>query len=138
MADKIKVVITTHTVPFDQIVEGIFEFDDATKAVEFINKTSAKWWKENDGDRAVKQGNAEEYQPITELGYDSAQWELWDGEMLFHAMIDKISYWRLHNEHYKREFDDKGIERPGYLRVAYGEDVSNELAELYAFYAPKH
>ncbi len=133
MTEKITIVITTWQVPFDQMVKGVFEFDDVQAATSFINDASHKWWDENHGER----GNAP-YKPITELGYDMAHYELWGGETGFHAMLDDASAWRLHNAHYKLEFDDKGIKRPGYLRVAYGENVDTELAELYAFYSPKH
>jgi len=43
---------------------------------------------------------------------------LWGGEQQFHAMLDKATYARLNEAHYKREFTDKGQELPGYLQVA--------------------
>jgi len=133
MTNKITIVITTWQVPFDQIVKGVFKFDDVQTATPFINAASLKWWNENHGDRG-----REPYEPISILGYDVARYELWDGEIGFHAMLDEASAERLHNAYYKSEYDDKGLKRPGYLRVAYGENVDKELAELYAFYRPKH
>lgn len=136
MTNKITVVITTWQVPFDQMVKGVFEFDDVQAATSFINDASSKWWKKHHGDRSVKEGHtAEFYKPIAELGYDIPRYELWGGETAFHAMLDEASAWRLHEAHYKREYDDKGISRPGYLRVAMGENVDKELAEIAAFYS---
>src|SRR5712672_1112201 len=86
MTNKITVVITTWQVPFDQIVKGVFQFDDVQTATPFINAASLKWWNENHGDRG-----GEPYEPINILGYDIARYELWDGEIGFHAMLDEAS-----------------------------------------------
>lgn len=139
MSSKITVVITTWQVPFDQTVNGVFEFEDVVSATAAINAASLKWWHENDGDRAVADNGDSPYEPINELGYDFARIELWGGENGFHAMLDSDSAARLLEQHYKREYDDKGITRPGYMRAAMGEDVSADIAELEAFYnKPKH
>lgn len=127
----ITVVISTWQVPFDQIVRDVVQFggDTAAKdALDFINAKSAAWWAEHEGDRSVAEraeyGTPESwggtgYEPIAELGYDQARYELWGGEAGFHAMIDHASYARLCEEHYAREFDAKGLTRPGYLINAY-------------------
>ena len=117
----ITVVISDWCVPYDQVVREIKAFEDAESAVAYINAASLKWWNENDGDRYVEENKVDfpVYEPIKELGYDEAHYELWDGEQGFHAMIDNESYARLHEEHYKRECDDKGLKRPGYIRTSY-------------------
>lgn len=138
MTDKIKVIITTYQVPYDSIVESVTEFEFSDDARKFINAASSAWWMKHHGNKSAVQFNHGDYEPIDELGYDIAFYELWDGENTFHAMLDQASFWRLHNEYYQREFDDKGLKRPGYLRVAQGEDVSAEVAELQKFYQPKH
>lgn len=147
---KITVVITTWQVPFDQVVRGIRQFDDPETAKAFINKESKKWWDENAGERYVEEGYPETdkikgehpsstekpipepYKPITELGYEWARYEIWGGETGFHAILDAKSTAMLHEDHYKREYDDKGITRPGYLLNCYvaegpeGEHVGSE------------
>ena len=137
------IAITTWQVPFEQTVQKIHSVTSEKEAVDFINAESKKWWNANEGDRWVEQSMLEDiqdvthcipYQPIEELGYEHARYELWGGEVGFHAMLDNESWWRLHEAHYKREFDDKGLKRPGYLRVAMGEDVSTEIAEIEAVY----
>lgn len=142
---KITVILTEHKVPFDQMVTDVATFATDAEALDYINAASQKWWIENDGDRCIAEVHAAElggeeiteYTPIEELGYDTPMYMLWDGESLFHAMLDANSYWRLHEAHYKREYDDKGEKRPGYLRVAMGEDVTDELKELYDFYGKR-
>lgn len=125
---SIKVVISTWCVPFDQVVHAIVEFGGegaAKRALDYINAESRKWWDENDGDRYIKEQKHTEYEPyrpVEELGYGMARYELWDGEQGFHAMLDSVSYAKLHEEHYKREYDDKGCTRPGYLINAYVAD----------------
>lgn len=128
----ITVVISTWCVPFDQVVREIKVFSEEYSEVailSYINAESRKWWDENDGDRFIREvTNTDEtrgqgpYEPITELGYNHARYELWGGEQGFHAMLDSVSYARLHEEHYKRECDDKGRTRPGYLINAYVAD----------------
>lgn len=75
------------------------------------------------------------YSPIQELGFDAAHYKLWGGENGFSAILDKATNKRLHDQHYKREFTDKGIPLPGYLRIAMGGDVSQEMAELENYYS---
>lgn len=116
---KITVAVTTWRAPFDQIVQGVHSFSSAVDAKAFINEESKKWWDKNDGLRSIAEVGGDQWEPIGELGYDSARYELWDGEVGFHAMIDAESYATLHEEHYKREYDDKGEVRPGYLVNAY-------------------
>jgi hypothetical protein len=146
----ITVVITTWQVPFDQVVQETIVFwgdDAAKKATDHINAESLKWRVEHESDRSVLEGQTAGYgtseswgagyEPIDELGYNTARYELWGGESGFHAMIDQASYARLHEEHYAREYDAKGIMRPGYLINAYvaghkpGEMTEAE-AEKYA------
>lgn len=142
----VTVVVTTWQVPFAQVVKEIKTFDQDAEALAFINAEGKKWWDENDGDRWVEESNVassagksdgsdKPWEPINELGYDWGKWEIWDGEAGFHAMLDEASETRLHEEHYKREYDDKGRSRPGYLRNAYGEDTSQEIAEVQAYYS---
>lgn len=134
------IVITTWQVPFEQMVQKIHSETNEQEALNFINTESKKWWDANEGDRCVENELDENghsyspYEPIKELGYDQARYELWGGESGFHAMLDNESWWRLHEAHYKHEYDDKGLKRPGYLRVAMGEDVSAEIAEIEAVY----
>lgn len=140
----ITVVITTYTVPFAKVVKSIVTFggDDAVKtATAFINEEAAKWLNETIGGRNPSEAMMEawSYDPITELGYDRAEYQLWEGEVGFEAILDEASQKALHDAHYKREFTDKGLPLPGYLRAAMGEDVTAEIAEVHAFYAgPKH
>ena len=153
----ITVVISTWQVPFDQVVQGIHHFVDPKAALDFINEQSANWWAEQEGNRSVAEGHTDSgYEPVAELGYNHARYELWGGEAGFHAMIDNESYARLHEERYKREYDDKGLTRPGYLINAYvadkkpggvteaeGEKYAREqakgIAEIEATYSkPKH
>jgi hypothetical protein len=129
---KITVTITAWHVPFDQMVidQATFDGVDAEQcALVFINDASKAWWDATDGDRCVLEmanepvyNRPEPYQPISEVGYDPARYVLWGGESGFHAMIDKASYAALHEAHYKREYDDKGHQRPGYLLNAYAGD----------------
>ena len=108
-----QVIITTWCVPFDQVVNAVRGFDDAASAVAFINAASAKWWHENEGDRCIAEyPETEPYQPIVELGYDIAKYELWGGEQGFHAMLDATSAQRLFEAHYASQ------PKPGYLRAA--------------------
>lgn len=128
---SITVIITTWQVPFDQQVREIKTFSGEkanSEALEFINQQAAQWWDDNEGDRWEAEARAEgekpessdwAYQPIKELGYDTAHYEIWGGENGFHAMLDETSYAKLHEAHYKREYDDKGLTRPGYLINAY-------------------
>ena len=127
----IKVTITSWRVPFDQIVHGTHEFEDEQSALKFINAMSKAWWDDNNG---ASDEEAEDYEPIERLAYDHARYELWGGENGFHAMLDQESYDRLLDAHYKREWDDKGMKRPGYLRAAMGEDVSKEIEEVFDWY----
>jgi len=116
---KITVTITDWCVPFDQVVRGTFEFENEADALAHINATSAAWWAANEGDRCMAEyPDTTPYEPIGELGYYNARYELWGGEQGFHAMLDHAVYAALHEAHYKREFDGKGITRPGYLIVA--------------------
>lgn len=122
----ITVTITAWVVPFDQMVidQAVFGGEDAAeRALVFINNASKAWWDAAGGDRCVALPaddvhKAQPYEPIKEVGYDVALYELWGGESGFHAMIDRESYAILHEAHYKREFDDQGLDRPGYLIVA--------------------
>lgn len=130
---KITVIVTTWQVPFDQVVKDIRKFNSPKAATAFINDESRKWWEENDGERCmIEMPETEKYEPISKLGYDMARYELWGGERLFHAMLDTESAAILHEAHYKREFDDKGKTRPGYLINCYvaegpeGEHVGSE------------
>lgn len=116
---KITAVITTWQVPFDQVVIAQSQFTTIKAATDFINQLSTKWWRENEGSRSLRECGGDAYVPITELGYDVARYELWGGESGFHAMIDIESAALLHEAHYVREFDVKGLERPGYLINAY-------------------
>ena len=110
---KITVFITTWCVPFDQVVDQVHTFKTQAKAVAFINAASKKWWRDNDGARCIREyPDTEAYEPITELGYDSARYELWQGEQLFHAMLDHASYAALNEVHYA------GKPLPGYLLTA--------------------
>ena len=146
MNKPVTVIVTTWLVPFGQIVKAVKQFDNDADALTFINDEAKKWWDEFDGDRCVAENvgaqrqweDCDKFEPIRILGYDTPYYTLWGSENGFHAMLDEESYWRLHEEHYKREYDDKGISRPGYLRNAYGEDTSNEVAEIQAFYSPHH
>jgi hypothetical protein len=104
----VTVVITTTLAPYGQAVQKIEDFDRDEDALAFINAEARKWWDAYNGG---------EFSPIAELGYDKGCWELW-GERGFHALLDEASEQRLHEEHYKREYDDRGIERPGYLQMA--------------------
>lgn len=115
MKPQITVIISTWQVPFDQVVREIKRFRSPKSALAFINAASKKWWEENDGER----GASDPYEPVAELGYNHAHYELWGGECGFHAMIDADSYARLHEDHYRREYDEKGVTRPGYLINAY-------------------
>ena len=116
---KITVVITDWCVPFDQVVRHIERFDTEAKALAYINAKSLEWWQANDGDRCrVEYPKTEPYEPITELGYNQARYELWGGEQGFHAMLDHATYARLNEAHYKREFTNKGLALPGYLQVS--------------------
>lgn len=158
----ITVVISTWQVPFDQVVKCVHTFagtNAAKQALDLINEESAKWWAENDGDRSVAEGHTdpnragetEGYEPITELGYNHARYELWGGEAGFHAMLDETSYAQLCEEHYVREYDAKGKTRPGYLinsyisghkpggmteeeAEKYKKEQAEGLAALHAFY----
>jgi len=143
---KITVTLTSWQVPFSQIVDETKAFDSADEALDFINAASKAWWNTYDGDGCARSNDGiytaqinfnvvNEYKAITSL-LDGAHYSLWGGENGFQALIDKESYWQLHAAHYKREYDDKGIPRPGYLRVAMGEDVSAVIAELQQFYKP--
>lgn len=144
----ITVVISTWQAPFDQVVQGVHQFggdNAAQRALDFINEQSAAWWAANDGDRSVTAGYLDTndhgeggtYAPITELGYNHARYELWGGEAGFHALLDQASYARLCEEHYVREFDNKGVSRPGYLINAYlaghkSDGITEAEAEKYA------
>jgi hypothetical protein len=120
---KITVVITTWQVPFDQVVRAIKQFDDRQSAIDFINAESRKWWDENDGLGSIEAGieagekdrlwETQAYEPIKELGYDHARYELWGGESGFHAMVDHETYAKCHDDHYA------GKPLPGYLMGAY-------------------
>lgn len=120
---KITVVLTSWAVPFAQVVNGIFTFegDNAVQEVtSFINAESLKWWEASEGNRCMAEyPDTEPYAPIEELGYDTAQYELWGGEHGFNAMLDAESAAALHEAHYQREYDAKGETRPGYLINAY-------------------
>ena len=120
MKKPITVVITTWQVPYDQIIVAQSQFTTTEAAVEFINQRSAQWWKEKEGQRCIKEHpETDPYQPIEELGYDMACYRLWGGESGFHAMLDADSAAMLHEAYYKRECDDKGLPRPGYLINTY-------------------
>ena len=122
MSKQITVIVTTWCVPFDQTVKGIYHFATEATAVAFINKASRKWWDENDGDKCITERAGEEskydgaplepYEPITELGYNTAYYELWGGEQGFHAMLGHKTYAALNEAHYA------GKPLPGYLLVA--------------------
>ncbi len=115
----ITVVITQWQVPFSQVVTGLFHTADDAEALKFINDAAHKWWQEHHGNEDTESEDGGEFKPITELGYDWGKWELWGGEAGFHAMLDEATEIRLCEEHYKREYDDKGKPRPGYMQVAY-------------------
>ena len=140
----ITVVIVTYQVPLTKVVKSIASFsgDNAVKnATDFINEEATKWLKETIGGGNPNAAKMEDYSydPITELGYDVAEYQLWEGECGFEAILDEVSQKALDAAHYKREFTDKGLPLPGYLRAAMGEDVTDEVAEVHAFYAgPKH
>jgi hypothetical protein len=132
----ITVLITTWRVPFDQVVSEIKTFDDndVEGARLYINVASSLWWDENEGPRWVAECRAqdvevEDHVPIKELGYDMARYEIGDGEAGFHAMIDEGTYWRLHEAHYKREYDDQGLTRPGYLINTYVAGENPEITD---------
>ncbi len=126
----ITVVISTWSVPFDQVVNEIKTFTGEkanSEALAFINASSKTWWDENGGDRWVEETKADGkspkawtgdsidgYEPINELGYDTAEYNIWGGEQGFHAMLDQDSYAKLHEAHYKQ----LGF-TPGYLINAY-------------------
>ena len=136
----ITVVVTTWQVPFAQAVKEVFHTNDDVEALKFINSAAHKWWDENcvgedTESKSTENEDGSEFEPIKELGYEWARWELWGGEVGFHALLDEATENRLHEEHYKREYDDKGISRPGYFRNAYGEDTSAEQAEVQAYYS---
>ena len=114
----ITVVVTTWQVPFAQAVKEVFHTDDDAEALKFINDAAHKWWHDHHGDQDISEDGGE-FKPIKELGYDWGKWELWGGEAGFHAMLDEVTENRLHEEHYKREYDDNGKQRPGYLQNAY-------------------
>ena len=117
---KITVVFTSLHVPFAEVVTSIQQFDTEAEAVTAINEASAAWWAENEGDRCrAEMPDTDPYEPITELGYDNTYIQLWGGESHFNAMLEKATYDALHKAHYKREFDDKGKQRPGYLLNIY-------------------
>ena len=115
---KITVVISTYYVPFPQVVNSINEFTAAADALAFINDESKKWWDEQGGERSLVECGGEPYQPLQNL-IDTVLLTMWGGEAGFHAMIDAGSYAVLHEAHYAREFDAKGLTRPGYLINAY-------------------
>lgn len=110
----ITVVITTATVPLDQVVREVKTFTDDAAAVAFINEQSALWWQSNHGAASCAElPDTEPYTPIHSL-FDWARIELWGGESLFHAMLDHATYVRLHKAHY----DPMGDDKPGYMVVA--------------------
>lgn len=119
----ITVVITTWQVPFDQTVKAVMTFTGEGEALAYVNQQSAQWWADIDGARSMLECGDDDndwpYEPITELGYDAAHYHAWGGECGFHAMLDDVSYAKLHEAHYAREFDAQGLERPGYLLNAY-------------------
>lgn len=116
---KIQVAITTWLVPFDQTIQEIRSFDNDKDALDFINEQARLWWDMAEGDRSVAEMGGEPFEPVKELGYDHARYEVWGGEQGFHAMLDQDTYTRLHNDHYQREFTSKGRPLPGYLQNAY-------------------
>lgn len=129
---KITVVITTWSVPFPSVVRTIVTFDGAEaekEALIFVNTTALLWFQEQDGMRSEVDADWP-YQPITELGYDPMRFQLWGGEQGFEAILDEASFKLLHDAHYKREFDNKGLARPGYLINAYVAEGGPE-AEKY-------
>lgn len=120
---KIMVTLVDCCVPYATVVREQQAFTSAADATAYINAASAKWWALHEGDRCLIQyPDTDQYEPVKELGYDSARLELWGGEQMFDALLDHASYASLHEAHYKREYDDKGEARPGYLQVseAYG------------------
>lgn len=133
---SITVVIATFHVPYAKVVKSTTTFtgEDAVKcATDFINAESAKWLEETIGDDDLNEAMMEDwsYDPITELGPDGAEYQLWEGDASFEAILDEASQKALHDAHYKRKFTDKDI--------AQGKDCSAEIAEVQAFYAgPKH
>lgn len=118
---KITVTLTEWQVPFDQVVIGQQTFTDIQAATDYINEAAATWWRENEGDQAVAGGDGSDdwpYSPITELGYNTARFELY-GEQGFHAMLDAESYGALCKAHYER----KGAV-PGFMvNAMLGSDV---------------
>lgn len=129
----ITVVISTWQIPFDQVVRDIRQFDSTEEATTFINACSKQWWDACEGDRCVVEfpDEVEAYEPITELGYDHARYEIC-GEKGFQAMLDGESAAALHEAYYKKKYDDQGLARPGYLINCYvaegpdGEHVGSE------------
>ena len=110
---KITVVITVWQVPYSQVVTQIRKFENPARALLFINAQSKAWWQAHDGDRCCAEyPETAPYKPITELGYDTAHYELWGGESGFTAMLDHASYATLHDRHYA------GKPLPGYLQVS--------------------
>lgn len=115
----ITVVVTDWAVPFDQVVRGVHQFDNEASTVAFINAASLAWWQANNGDKCrAEYPDTEPYEPITELGYENARYELWGGEAGWHAMLDHATYAALNEAHYKRNYTDKGLDLPGYLIAA--------------------
>jgi len=119
---KITVVITTWQVPFAQVVVAQSQFTTPQAATDFVNQHAAKWWADVEGERCLAEGDTDNdwpYEPVTELGYTEMRFEAWGGESGFQAMLDAESAAALLEAHYKREFDAKGLTRPGYLINAY-------------------
>jgi hypothetical protein len=123
----VTVAITTYQVPFDPVLIEVQTFESDSDAVAFINDHAEKWFIEHEGARCLvemandEHWHGEPYTPITSL-FDHVRLDLWGGESGFEAVIDKASYWRLHEAHYKSEYDDKGKARPGYLLNAYAAE----------------
>lgn len=127
---KITMVLTSWVVPYSSVVNSIdtFEGENAeAQAVAHYNTALAKWWQQNNGDACAATGEkngltleAVEFEPIESLrALPACPVMLWGGEHGFQAFIDAESYALLDEAYYKREYDDQGLTRPGYLINSY-------------------
>jgi hypothetical protein len=139
--NDITVVCTIWQVPFGQTVQWVKHFSSDEEALAAINEEAKKWWDAYGGDsvpleekeqpvhydpEAHRNGTVADgistpsmtFSPVIELGYDTAEWSV-NGEAGVSFFLDTLTFWRLHNAHYKKYYDDKGIDRPGYLQGAY-------------------
>lgn len=136
---KITVAIMTFQVPFANVIDEIVTFDGDNaeqEALNFINEKSKKWYDDCDGDR---DNEIKEYYKYSELTKDdlinNIYFELWGGENSFRACIDSLSWQQIHENYYKRKFDDQGKQRPGYLLNAY--EAEGEITDEQKEYKEK-